>query len=454
MQKSMNFLAGKIPHLIIKVTLPMILASLVTQIVQLTNIAFMGNVGDDEAYLRSLYIPFAFLIIALTEGIQISNQVSIARLKGEGKDEDIRLNINSFIILGIGISLIVLLLVVLFAPMIISYFQIPNHLEKRFMHFIYLMFLSSIFSVFFMVLTSSLRGIGKVNLSTLLVIFYALVNVGAVYYCSFVVKLGLLSIFYGNMLSTLILIVVTLMFLIRNKLLVFNRKYFKFYRKSIHYLKEVGIPISLSYIVIFVSSFFFNLIIKPFGPEAIAGFGVAYYIQTFSLVPSIAIGTALGIIMNHNIGAGKQYYPRVYNTFKTGSIYTFLFYLVISTILVFFREEIVSLMIKNESSIREAVLYLFIVAPSHLFMGLSLMTITILEQINKGVIAVLFNALYFITIIGVGWFLTLHYGESNYLYWTMTLTNGLGIIFVVAMGYIIRKEFISEVKIKRAANLS
>lgn len=453
MRKSLKFLEGKIPYLIMKMSFPMILASLITQIVQLTNMAFMGNVGDDEAYLRSLYIPFAFLIIALTEGIQISNQVSVSRLKGERKYEEIRLNINNFIILGIGISLIVLLFVTIFGPMLISLFQIPDHLEKRFMHFIYLMFLASTFSVFLLILISSLRGIGKVNLASSLIISYAAVNVGLVYYFSFVLKKGLFSIFFGNILSALVLIVVTLTYLIRSKLIIFNRKYFKFYRKSLHYIKVVGIPISLSYIVIFVSSFFFNLIIKPFGPEAISGFGVAYYIQTFSIVPSIAIGTALGIIMNHNIGAGNQYYPRVYNTYKTGSIFTILFYLVISTMLFLFREEIVSLMIKNEASINEATLYLFIVTPSYVFMGLSLMTITTLEQINKGVIAVLFNILYFVMIIGVGWFLTTYFGESNYLYWTMSLTNGLGMIFVVSMGYLIRKEFLSEVKVKRETSL-
>ncbi|MDQ0216248.1 Na+-driven multidrug efflux pump [Oikeobacillus pervagus] len=441
MTKEISFLNKDIYLLIIRVSLPLIIASIVTSIVQLANVAFMGNLGSEEIYVRSLYTPFAFLLIALIEAFQISNQVSIARLNGEGDIEGIKQNIFSFVLLSIAISLAVWIIIYFLSPYIAKYYNVPDDVAKKFIDFLTLMFLVNILGIVAMVLSSSLRGIGKLGLSMILSIGYALLNITLVYMFSFHWNKGVLSLVYANLISSLTLCIVSLIILMKLNLIKIKKQYFMLSHKGLFFLKVVGIPIFISYIIIFLSNFFYNKIIEPFGHSTLSGFNVGYYVQTFAIIPAIAIGSALGIIINNNIGAGKLYYPRVYQIMKKGTLLTLIFYIIMSALIFIFKMNIAQLMLIDEASIKQAVLFLKIVAPTYIFFGVVLMTITTLEQINKGYLALTLNSVYFLTIIIIGWYLTIKYNRIDYLYWTISITNITGFMSVFFILRMMKKEY-------------
>lgn len=441
MTKDIDFLHGNIYRLIVKVSLPLILASIVTSIVQLANVAFMGNLGTEEIYVRSLYTPFAFLSIALVEAFQISNQVSIARLNGEGDKEGIKNNIFTFVLLSSVISIAVWMIIHFLSPYIATYYNVPNDVATKFIDFLNLIFLVNILGIIAMVLTSSLRGIGKLGLSMILSIGYASLNIILVYMYSFHWHKGIFSLVYANAISSFILCLVSMIVLKKLDLLKIKKQYFKLYHKGIFFLKVVGIPIFISYIIIFISNFFYNKIIEPFGHSTLSGFSVGYYIQTFAIIPAIAIGSALGIIINNHIGAGEVHHPRVYEVMKKGTLFTFIFYIMMSVLIFIFKGNIVRLMLIEDAAIQQAVLFLKIVAPTYLFFGVVLMTLTALEQMNKGYLALILNVIYFAAIIGIGWYLTVRYAQVECLYWTISMMNIVGSIMVFFILRMIQKEF-------------
>lgn len=419
----------------------MIIASIVTMIVQIANIAFMGNTGSEAIYLRSLYTPFAFLSIAIIEGFQISNQVNIARLKGAGDIEGIKHGLINIGMISLAISLGFSLLVYILSPFISSFYNVPVHLSLDFNRFLLAMFLTNALVLISMIFISSLRGYGHVYLATVLSLLYAMLNITFVYVFSFDLNQGIFSIVFANLIVSLLFIGITSIILAKKGILSFRRKYFRLLKSTFITLRNVGLPIALSYIIIFVSVFFFNKIVEPFGIAAVSGFGVAYNIQTFLIIPAIAIGSAIGIIMNSNIGSGEKYFPRVFEAYKKGIIITIAFYLGLSFITFVFKEGLVSMMLDEQEFINNAITYLQIVAPSYLFMGVVLMTITTLEQINKGLFAVVLNILYFFLIIAVGWYLTVAFDELRYFYWTIFFTNILGISSIIYTFIKMRKEF-------------
>lgn len=441
MPKEINFLNSNMYRLIMRVSLPLVLASIVTSIVQLANVAFMGNLGSEEIYVRSLYTPFAFLLIALIEAFQISNQVSIARLNGERDREGIKNNIVSFVLLSIAVSLAVWMIIYFASPYIAQFYNVPNDVATKFKNFITLMFLVNIPGIVAMVLTSSFRGIGKLSLSMILSIGYALLNIILVYMYSFHWNKGIFSLVYANLISSLTLLLISIIALMKLDLLKIKKQYFKLHKKGLFFLKIVGIPIFISYIIIFISNFFYNKIIEPFGHTTLSGFSVGYYVQTFAIIPAIAIGSALGIIMNNNIGAGTSYYPRVYQTMKKGTLLTLAFYTIMSALIFIFKTNIAQLMLIDNETIQQAVLFLKIVAPTYICFGVVLMTITTLEQINKGYLALTLNGVYFIAIIIVGWYLTLKYTQVDYLYWTIAIMNIIGFISIFFILRMMKKQY-------------
>lgn len=89
-------------------------------------------------------------------------------------------------------------------------------------------------------------------------------------------------------------------------------------------LRHVGVPVFVSYCLIFLSTLFYNGIISPYGESVIAGFGVGYRIQTMAILPGIVIGSAIGIIINQNMAEKKG--ERAYEGFKTGMQHSYAAY--------------------------------------------------------------------------------------------------------------------------------
>ncbi|QKS69862.1 hypothetical protein FLK61_24045 [Paenalkalicoccus suaedae] len=441
MGRTLDFKHDSIFPLLLKTSIPLLLASTVTMIVQLASIAFMGNISATDIYIRALYTPFAFLTIALTEGFQISNQLLIARLKGSGKQEELKRTIVNMAAFSIGISFIVAVLIYLTAPVIAAYYQVPADISGAFVSFLSAMFFVNILVIVTMVVTSSLRGAGYVNLSVLLNILYAGSNISLVYLFAFHAELGIFSIVYANLISSIVFTAIAIVKLHRYKLIEWKRQYAVFYQPALIFLRNIGLPISLSYIIIFISNFLFNRIVTPFGMEAVSGFGVAYSIQTFVIIPAIAIGSSLGIIMNSNIGAGIAYYSRVLDAYKVAVLFTMAVYAVIGVSLLFSYEAVVGVMLEDTVSIGFASDFIRILAPSYFIMGLVLMALTTLEQINKGVIALVLNAAYFAVIAAVGWYLTQQFNDLTYFYWTFFTVNMFGGLCAIYTWRVVKKEY-------------
>lgn len=70
-------------RLILAVSLPLLLGSLINVCIQFSNTYFMGHASADALYFVSLYIPISFFLLAIVEGISVTNQVVVAKKTGQ-----------------------------------------------------------------------------------------------------------------------------------------------------------------------------------------------------------------------------------------------------------------------------------------------------------------------------------------------------------------------------------
>lgn len=444
MNNKIDFLEGNITRLILKTCIPLMLASLVTVIIQIANTSFMGHDSLDSIYIISLFIPISFFLIAVTEALQISNQVNIARQKGKNNSVGISTHIINFLYLGLLASFLVGLIFYFTSPYIADYYQVNPSLKESFVNFVKWMMISNVLVIFTLLVSSSLRGYGKINSSVYFNVLYALTNISMVYIFTFTLEKGLFSIIYSNIISSTIFLFVGIILLKQNKIIVFKKESFFLSKEILSPIVSVGLPIFMSYSLIFISTLFFNKIVSPFGETTVAGFGIAYRIQTFTIFPALAIGIGLGIIMNHNLGANR--YRRVYQVFRVGLLYTLMIYVALTVLLIYLKDNILLLMTNDAHALITAQDYLSIVAPTYLLFGGIILVLTVYEQINKGLIAVVLNVLYFVSIIVVSWYLTNSYKDISYFYWTIAGANGMGLIGITYSVYSLRKEFMNKEK--------
>src|SRR6187402_1407596 len=64
-----------------------LLAGLVLQIFTL---AFLGRLGGDALYVRAIYTPISFLVLAVTEGLVVAAQVSSGIAARSGRRDTLR----------------------------------------------------------------------------------------------------------------------------------------------------------------------------------------------------------------------------------------------------------------------------------------------------------------------------------------------------------------------------
>lgn len=444
LQKKIDYLNDRIVPLIYKTFIPMVLASSVSIVTQLANTFFMGHEHKDALYIVGLYIPFSFFMTALIEGFQISNASTVAFEKGKDNLNNISKIINNLLLYGIISSLIIAIFISLVIPQLINFFNVHDGAINTFLKYTRLMVFMTVFSVINAILLSSIRGYGLVKISSGISVLASLSNIILVYIFINFFNLGVYSIVLANFIVISISIFLSAYFLLKYKIFNFTSYFFSLKNMKLEKIVKIkilniGIPVAISYFLIFISTFFFNRILMPFGNEVIAGFGAAYRLQTIVLLVSISFGNTLGLIMNQNMGGNNA--ERAFQVYKKGLINIVGIYIIIGMVIFLGRDLIASFLIADGEVSAHTENYLQIVALSYSIMGPMMSSLLVLEQIGKGLRAFFLNFLYFFLIVVVGWLLTTIYQVESLFYWTISLVNTFAIIGIFYSYVVIKNNF-------------
>lgn len=443
MGRSIDFLNDRIIPLIFKTYIPILLASSVSIVTQVANTFMMGQDDKMSLYIIGLFLPFSFFATALIEGFQISTASTVAVEKGRNNIDGIPKIISNYVIYGTIIALIIAIIITILTPLFVNFFNVNTEAISTFTVYTYCMVFINILVVLDSILVAALRGYGLVKISSAISLFISLANILLIYIFVNYFQMGVFSIVLANLLVTCVSLLLCLYYLLKNKILVFkvnriNFHFFKLEQLVKQKLISIGVPVMISYILIFFSTFFFNRIIAPFGGEVVAGFGAAYRVQTMVLLLGISFGSAIGLIMNQNIGALK--FDRSYEIYKKGLLWIFGIYSLIGMFVFLMNHQIATFLIADIDTAHHAAKYLKIIGLTYTIMGPMLSTLLVLEQIGKGLQAFLLNFLYFTFIVVIGWILTVKYQQVELFYWTISIMNLFGVLGIVYGLFTIKKK--------------
>ncbi|MFC9711446.1 MATE family efflux transporter [Paenibacillus sp. NPDC056933] len=435
--QGIDYTAGSIQRLLLRTAVPMLLASLVNVITQLANVFFMGHTSQSVLYVLSLYIPVSFVMIAIIEAMQLSVQVAVARSRAGGSRVFTQLFVH---MMGSAVLLAILTggVVMLLTPVLSWFYAVPADIAPMFTLYVGGMMAASIPAVLAAVSGAALRGLGRAQAASWNSVGLALLNISLVYMFVSIFGLDLKGIVYANLISSTLSWVISLLILFIRKEVLMER--FVFAKKHFVTLRHVGIPVFISYCMIFLSTFFFNKIVSHFGAGAVAGFGVGYRIQTMAILPGIVIGSAIGIMINHNLQSPHR--PRAYASYRQGLLQSFALYAVIAIAIWVWREPLTSFLIEDAASRAEAARYLSVVALSYIGMGPMMTTLLTMEQSGRGYQAMFLNAIYFLLIILLGWGLTRMFNHVIYFYGVIAGMNVIGMSFFLPFMRRLKRDYV------------
>ncbi|WP_051415590.1 MATE family efflux transporter [Nocardiopsis sp. CNT312] len=415
---------------------PMILAEGIGTAVPVVVIALIGWMGDDALYVRSLFMPVVFAFIAVQISIAVTTQVAVAL--GAGRRYDSAAASAWWLArVGFAATAVVSAVFVFGAPLLADLLSVRPDVREQFEWFVRWVALAQITGIGPVVCAAVLRGAERPRSAAALLLTAGGLEVVGVALLGLpgTVGWGLWSVPVAIAASGVIVTAAGCWLLWRVGL--WRRDSPVGGRSESTLLKQVGVPVGAAYGVIFGSNFALTWVVSVFGAATIAGFAVAYTLQTMIIVPGMAIGSATAIVVNQC--RGREEFDRLRKVVHAGLAITGVLYALIALVCWSGRDWIALAIAQDPGTASEAASFLAVVAPTYLFLGVVLASLSVLEQTGAGALAVILNATYFGLICVIGGYLARGAGDVMPLYQTMAFFNLLGGVVVAAVLWHVRR---------------
>lgn len=432
----------KIIREIYEIALPLCLSTMTAITVDLICLFILGSINATSYYISSLFMPISFLLFAIFECYRTPIIFYASTTKDQQQIGDLG---NHLLIIGCLALVTILIGLGIFSVTskpILKALAIQAPVDNLFIKFSLLMIGFGILRSWSACLVGAMYGIGKHKIASRFSIVMGIIVCSITFYFAHGSNQPIIIYSYIIACCSLVSILVTALILrqrgcfknldrtfIQNKLwLIIKGTY------------RIGSPIFFSYLVIFVSLFFFNLLLAPFGSAVVAGFGVGYQIQSLITLPAISIGIGSGILINRLI---TQHSPtHALQILQLAIATTFIVYLGIALLVFLFKGQIAHLIVTENSIATWCQTYLANVAPSYFAFGPNLACLVILEQIGMGFKSLVFNLIYFSMIIIIGGIAAEHFNQAIMMFKVMRLLN-FGFFALVVWYSLFRVRFYS-----------
>ncbi|MBT9386232.1 hypothetical protein KM176_20345 [Pseudooceanicola sp. CBS1P-1] len=369
---------------IFALAIPFALGAAITSALNLGKIALLARAPDTGALqVLSLLQPAFILILAMMEALAITNQVFSARSRHAWPRRGVR---RATLRLG-GTGIVIFLGVAAAGQALALLWPTTDPTLRTMLDHAAPFVLSMIPFVLFDICYGALRGQGKVLAG--LLPFAALVAVDLAVTWTLVSRFGwgFEAVLAGNVTGALLMLPVIALLLWRATRHAdpVPDQPFRIRLKQLQI--GVGLPVFSSLVVGFVSSSVIFPLLSHLGQEGASAFLVVLRYRIAFMIPAIAIGSAIAILVNQQAEAGPQAHPRTATRYLCWGIGAMLILYAGATALLPLWPAPLDLLVParsqtlhaaTEGMFRQLLVTFFLVAASAMFQ-------VILEQLGRGV---------------------------------------------------------------------
>lgn len=355
-----------------KIAYPIILGSIVQNIISVTDTAFLGRVGEIELGAAAIGGVFYLTLIMLGFGFSIGTQIIVARRYGENKHYEIGKIIehSHYFLIFLGIFLVVVMKSAM--PFILDKVLESNQVRIATTEYLKYRLLGLVFACVNFGFRAFYIGIAKTKVITWTTIFMALTNVILDYALIFgnfgFQKYGIA----GAAIASVIAEVAAMIFFIFYTLKFIDIKFFglfRFEKFSFVLLKRiltVALPMMMQNFISFTGWFFFFLLVEKMGEHSLAISNVIRSIYVVMLIPIWGFTSATNTLVSFLIGRQRvnEVIPLVIKILKlciVGVIGIVIINLVIP-------DKVLSIYTNNPLLIKDSLLALYVISIAAIFL--------------------------------------------------------------------------------------
>jgi len=290
-----------------KLSFPVFLGMIVQYIYSLTDTFFVSKISGDAIAAMQFNLPFVFFAISICFGLGIGITSLISQALGARDKHRANNAAEHAVLLGVVIGILISALSIIFRYPIFKLLGAPEHiigLAVSYFEIIVYGFVFNILSVFF---RSILSGEGDVKTPVRFMIFGTGINIILDPVFIFVLNLGIAGAAWATITAqiTVNILYIVFFFIKRESLVQFAFSDFVFSPEIIGKTFRIGLPASLSFVIMSFGQMLYNRIVVYFGSDAVAGVGVGMRLDQLFFLPIMAIASSLVTLTGMLYGAKR-----------------------------------------------------------------------------------------------------------------------------------------------------
>jgi putative MATE family efflux protein len=294
-----------------EISYPIILGMLAQNVINVTDTAFLGRVGEVELGASAIGGLFYVVIFMLGLGFGTGAQILMARRNGEKNFAEIGSIMDHSLYFLVVMALFIMLIIQFIAPTILNTMIKSPAVYAKTIEFLHFRIIGLVFAFIIVIFRSFYVAITRTLWITLTAVIMASVNFVLSYVLIFG-KLGLpaMGISGAGLSSTIAEAVAAIVFIvitIRQKDL---KQYglFKFHKPRLSIISKtlsISVFVMLQYFISLSAWFFFFLIVEKLGERQLAISNIIRAAYMMFMIPSIGFSITANTLVSNAIGAGK-----------------------------------------------------------------------------------------------------------------------------------------------------
>ncbi len=354
---------GPVGRHLVDMTGPVLLGIMTMMGQALIDAWFLGRVGDRALAAHAFSFPILMIVTSVAIGLGAGTSSVVARAIGSGDHRRARRLATDSLLLSFLITAAVSAIGVMTIGPLFRLLGAPEDMIPLIRGFMIILYSGVPFVVVGMVGMASMRATGDTRLPSKIMVLGAVLNVILdpifIFGAGPVPALGLNGAAVAALLARGAIFAGTL-YLLRYRLnmVSFNKPDPAELSTSWKDILHVGIPAAGTNVIVPVGAAVITAMIARYGPDAVAGFGVASRIESMMLVIFYAMSAIIGPFVGQNYSAGKE--DRIQQALRLCTGFCIVSGLAIAVLLALLANALPSLFSDSADVIRVASSYLWI----------------------------------------------------------------------------------------------
>ena len=367
-----------------RLAVPIMIGMGIQTLYTIIDMIFIGRLGGDAIASVAFNMPIFFFVMGLYFGLGNGVTASIARFIGSNDKVNADNSAEHAVAMALAISLILTVSGLLFGKQILLFIGCTNEILPLAWDYLKVSCYGISFGVFSGFFRSILAGEGEMKLPMVVAGLGTVLNTILDPIFIFYMDLGVAGAAWATTISQIVvcLVFIYMLFVKNHTYVRFKLKDFSYSSYIIYDIIKVGIPVSMSMVVMALGQLVFNRLLVNFSTDAVAAYQIGGRVDMIVFLPIFGIASALTTIVGMFYGADE------FEKIKSISLYgiksSFLITTICSVFLFIFAPSVVKVFTMDTVIQKISIDYLRTISFLFPFISIGLTIGRILQGLGRG----------------------------------------------------------------------